>query len=76
MKRQITCLLAVCMLSALLCGCGRSEKQTAGTKPAAPVQTAAATEAPGAADPRRHSGYQNDDPVLHGCGQCEFRREI
>ena len=46
MKRQITCLLAVCMLSALLCGCGRSEKQTAGTKPAAPVQTAAATEAP------------------------------
>ena len=46
MKRQITCLLAVCMLSALLCGCGRSEKQTAGTKPTAPVQTAAATEAP------------------------------
>ena len=45
MKRQITCLLAVCMLSALLCGCGRSEKQTAGTKPTAPVQTAAATEA-------------------------------
>ena len=43
MKRQITCLLAVCMLSALLCGCGRSEKQTAGTKPTAPVQTAAAT---------------------------------
>ena len=46
MKRQITCLLAVCMLSALLCGCGRSEKQSAGTKPTAPVQTAAATEAP------------------------------
>ena len=46
MKRQITCLLAVCMLSVLLCGCGRSEKQTAGTKPTAPVQTAAATEAP------------------------------
>ena len=46
MKRQITCLLAVCMLSALLCGCGRSEKQTAGTKPTAPVQTAAATETP------------------------------
>ena len=46
MKRQITCLLAVYMLSALLCGCGRSEKQTAGTKPTAPVQTAAATEAP------------------------------
>lgn len=46
MKRQITYLLAVCMLSALLCGCGRSEKQTAGTKPTAPVQTAAATEAP------------------------------
>ena len=46
MKRQITYLLAVCMLSALLCGCGRSEKQTAGTKPTAPVQTAAVTEAP------------------------------
>lgn len=46
MKRQITCLLAVCMLSALLCGCGRSEKQTTGAKPTAPVQTAAATEAP------------------------------
>ena len=42
MKRQITCLLAVCMLSALLCGCGRTGKQTAGTRPTAP----AATEAP------------------------------
>lgn len=47
MKRQITCLLAVCMLSALLCGCGRTGKQTAGTRPTAPAQTAAtATEAP------------------------------
>ena len=46
MKRQITCLLAVCMLSALLCGCGRTGKQTAGTRPTAPAQTAAtATEA-------------------------------
>ena len=73
MKRQITCLLAVCAPVRL-----RPDREADGRHQAhrAGADCGDRHRGPGAEDPRRHSGYQNDDPVLHGCGQYEFRREI